>query len=82
VQGSGETELDRVLHSFGVKRIVVGHTPSLAGIVESENGRLWQIDSGNSRAYSGTLTWLEIIGDRVVAHRVPRPTGPSWSAAP
>jgi hypothetical protein len=76
-----DQEIDLVLKNFGVKRIVVGHTPSLAGIIASDNGRLWRTDSGISRAFGGKLTYLEIIGDRVTAHDVPRPPGKPWGNA-
>ena len=66
-------EIDLVIRAYGVKRIVVGHTPSLKGIIADQGGKLWRIDSGNSRFYGGTPSWLEIVGDKVVAHTVPRP---------
>lgn len=68
-----DQEIDLVLNAYGVKRIVVGHTPSLKGIVSTADGKLWRADSGNSRAYGGVPSYLEISGDRVVAHPVPRP---------
>jgi hypothetical protein len=68
-----EEELAAVLAATGAKRIVVGHTPSLAGIVVANGGRLVRIDSGISRHYGGPLSWLEIVGDRVAARTVPRP---------
>jgi hypothetical protein len=67
-------ELRQVLAATGAKRIVVGHTPSLKGIVVDHDGRLVRIDSGISRHYRGPLTFLEIIGDRLVPHTVPRPS--------
>jgi len=73
-----DQEIDLVLRSFGVKRIVVGHTPSLSGILSASSGHLWRADSGNSRAYGGTLSYLEIVGDRVTAHSVTRPAGGAW----
>ena len=73
-----EQEIDLICRSFGVERIVVGHTPSLSGIVAADQGKLWRADSGNSRAYGGTPSWLEIIGDRVAAKSVARPAGASW----
>jgi len=73
-----DQEIELVCRSFGVKRIVVGHTPSLSGIVPEDEGQLWRADSGNSRAYGGTPSYLEIIGDRAVAHSVARPAGASW----
>jgi len=77
-----DQEIDLVLRSYGVKRIVVGHTPSLQGIIPTDNGRLWRADSGISRAFGGKLTYLEIIGDKVTAHDVPRPPGKAWGNAP
>lgn len=76
-----DQEIDLVLKSYGVKRIVVGHTPSRDGIISALNGRLWRADSAISRAYGGTLSFLEIIGDRVTAHKVPRPPGAAWGQA-
>lgn len=76
-----DQEIDLVLKSQEVKRIVVAHTPSLSGIVSATGGRLWRVDSGNSRAYGGSPSYLEIVGDRVTAHPVQRPAGPSWGAA-
>jgi len=73
-----DQEVDLVLKNFGVARIVVGHTPALEGIVEGQGGKLWRIDSANSRAYGGTPSYLEIIGDQVTAHKVTRPPGPTW----
>ena len=72
-------EVDQVLLNYGVKRIVVGHTPTRGGIVEGLGGKLWRTDSAISRAYEGTLTYLEIVGDQVTAHKVPRPASKPWS---
>ncbi|MCL6699780.1 metallophosphoesterase [Sphingomonas sp. NSE70-1] len=72
-------EIDMVLRNYGVKRIVVGHTPTREGIIEGAGGKLWRTDSAISRAYGGKLTYLEIIGDRVTAHEVPRPASKPWS---
>ena len=49
--------------AFGARRLVVGHTPNLAGIAVSHGGKLVRIDSGNSRYYKGQPSWLEINGD-------------------
>ena len=75
-----DLEIGLALKSFGVKRIVVGHTPAREGIIEAGGGKLWRIDSAISRAYGGTPAYLEIVGDRVTAHKVPRPAGKSWGA--
>jgi hypothetical protein len=67
-----DQELDLVLTGFGVRRLVVGHTPNLAGIAISHGGKLVRIDSGNSLYYDGQLSWLEIEGDEVTPHAVAR----------
>jgi len=68
-----EEELDQVLAAYQAKRIIVGHTPSRSGIRIDHGGRLARIDSGNSRYYGGPLSWLEIVGDRLIPHKVARP---------
>jgi hypothetical protein len=69
---SMEEEVKTVLAAYGARRIVVGHTPSVSGIQLAYGGRLVLIDSGNARYYRGTPSYLEIIGDRLVPHVVPR----------
>jgi hypothetical protein len=69
---SPDQELASVLTAYGAQRLVIGHTPSLKGIIISPDGRLTRVDTGNSRHYGGPLSWLEILGDRMVAHVVPR----------
>ena len=66
-------ELDEVLRITGARRLVVGHTPSRQGIVIAHAGRLVRVDSAISRAYGGTLSWLEIEGDRLVPRTTERP---------
>lgn len=73
-----DQEIDLVLTNYKVARIVVGHTPSREGILERASGKLWRIDSAISRAYEGKPTYLEIVGNRVQAHDVPRPAGKAW----
>lgn len=73
-----EQEIDLVLRNYGAKRIVVAHTPSRQGIVSAADGRLWRVDSAISRAYGGTPSYLEIVGQKVTAHSVPRPAGKDW----
>ena len=65
-------ELDMVLAAFGAQRLVVGHTPNLAGIAIAHGGKLVRIDTGNSLTYKGQPSWLEIAGDRVTPHAVAR----------
>lgn len=67
-----EQELASVLAAHGARRMVIGHTPSLAGIEISHGGRLVRIDTGISRYYGGRLGFLEIVGDRLVPHSVER----------
>ncbi|HEY6661480.1 MAG TPA: metallophosphoesterase [Sphingomicrobium sp.] len=72
IASTPEQELTTVLAAYGARRIVVGHTPKLSGIAQRSGGRLIQVDTGISRFYGGPLTWLEIAGDRVTPHTVPR----------
>ena len=69
-----EEELATVLDAYGAKRIVVGHTPNRSGIQLLYGGRLVTIDSGNARYYRGTPSYLEIVGDRLIPHKVARST--------
>jgi len=75
-----EQEIDLALKNFGVKRLVVAHTPSRQGIISGAGGKLWRIDSAISRHYGGTPAYLEIVGDKVTTHNVPRPAGKQWGA--
>jgi calcineurin-like phosphoesterase family protein len=68
-----DQELTTVLAAYGAKRLVIGHTPLLSGIAISNGGRLARIDTGISRHYGGQLSWLEIVGDKVIPHNVGRP---------
>lgn len=75
-----DQEIDLALKNYAVKRIVVAHTPSRSGIIAGAGGKLWRVDSAISRAYGGTPAYLEIVGDRVAPHTVPRPAGKQWGA--
>jgi hypothetical protein len=68
-----DQELDVVLSAYGAERMVIAHTPDLKGIEILNGGRLARIDTGISRFYGGSLTWLEIIGKTMVPHVVGRP---------
>lgn len=57
--------LETALKSFGVARIVVGHTPTKAPIQPKLNGRLIDIDTGMSRVFGGPKDCLVIEGDRL-----------------
>jgi hypothetical protein len=67
-----EQELGAVLAAYGAKRLVIGHTPNLGGIVISPDGRLARIDTGMTRYYGGPVSWLEILGERMIPHTVRR----------
>ena len=70
--GTVSEELSTVLAAYHAKRIVIGHTPSLQGIQITNGGELARIDTGMSRVYGGPLTWLEIVGDKMIPHTVRR----------
>lgn len=74
--GSGNpdpaAELKTVLSAYGAKRLVVAHTPNLAGILILREGTLARVDTGISRYYGGKLSWLEIIGETMTPHEVAR----------
>lgn len=63
-----QDELAAVLAYHGANRLVVGHTPAITGITASLGGRLVQIDTGISAHYGGPASYLEIIGNRLIAH--------------
>jgi hypothetical protein len=71
-----DEELATVLRSTGARRIVIAHTPRLAGIEISHDGRLVRIDTGISRFYGGKLSYLEIIGSQLVPHDFDRSASP------
>ena len=67
-----DNELASALAGQGAKRMVIGHTPRLAGVGILHNGTLVQIDTGISRYYHGALGWLEILGDKLIPHAASR----------
>jgi hypothetical protein len=70
-----EEELAAALQGHGAQRMVIGHTPSLNGILVLHAGRLVRIDTGISRHYGGKLSYLEIANGTAVPHVVARPAG-------
>ena len=62
---SAEKELEEVLKTLKVKRMVVGHTPQLRGInafVTDEGYEVWRTDTGmSSGMMSGPLEVLEVL---------------------
>ena len=71
-----DDELAIALRATGARRMVIAHTPNLAGIVISNGGRLARIDTGISRFYGGKLSYLEIVGDRLTPHNFDRSRPP------
>ena len=67
-----EAEIDLVLKAYGARRIVIAHTPILSGIAVTHGGKLIRIDTGISKYYGGTLSYLEINGDQVTPRTVSR----------
>ncbi len=76
-----EAELDNVLRAYNASRIVVGHTPQLAGIQIRYGDRLALIDTGISSYYGGKLSWLEIIDGKMIPHDIARPAAAPAAAA-
>jgi hypothetical protein len=73
-----DNELAAAFRSTGGRRMVIAHTPRLAGIEISHGGQLVRIDTGISRYYGGKLSYLEIKGDQIVPYNFDR----SPAAAP
>jgi hypothetical protein len=67
-----DQELATVLAAYGAQRLVVAHTPNITGIRILDNGQLADIDTGISRFYGGPLSWLEISGQQMIPHSIPR----------
>ena len=62
--------VERILAAFGVKRIVIGHTPAPGLIVPRFGGRVILSDVGLSSHYGGNLACLEIRKGKAFAiHR-------------
>jgi hypothetical protein len=55
-----------IIKKLGVKRIIVGHTPKPEVEALYEN-QVFAIDTGNSKFYGGTLSWVEIVNDQTPA---------------
>ena len=65
-----EAHVNQVLAAYGVKRIVIGHTPTAGAVVPRFDGKVVQIDVGLSAVYGGHRACLLWEGDRVYAvHR-------------
>jgi hypothetical protein len=65
----GAADIADALEAFGVKRLVIGHTPSLEGVRTLYDDRVYVIDTGISAAYGGVRDYIEIREDAVVVRR-------------
>ncbi len=57
--------LANTLESLSAKRMVVAHTPQLAGITSACDDKVWRIDTGMASFYQGPTEVLEIKADQV-----------------
>ncbi|MDZ7627368.1 MAG: metallophosphoesterase [Parvularculaceae bacterium] len=65
---SGEADLAAALAAYSVKRIVIGHTPQVKGVRALYGGRVIAADTGASRYYGGTRSFVRIDDSGVVAN--------------
>lgn len=65
---AGAAEVAAAIAAFRVKRIVIGHTPSLTGIKALYGGTVVAIDTGASASYGGKRSFLRIDASGVVAN--------------
>lgn len=64
---AGETDLSAALAAYDVKRVVIGHTPQLEGVRTLYGGRVIAADTGASKAYGGTRSFVRIDATGVYA---------------
>jgi hypothetical protein len=76
VEAPVEEQLNNLLAAYGANRIVIGHTPILSGIAMLYGARLIRIDTGISRVYGGTVSYLDILEGTPIAHAVERSQSP------
>lgn len=65
---AGEADLAAALAAYGVKRIVIGHTPQVKGVRSLYGGRVIAVDTGASAYYGGTRSFLRIDESGLVAN--------------
>ncbi len=63
----GRIDVEAALDAYDVDRIVIGHTPQKSGIRTFYGGRVVAIDTGISRHYGGTRSYLRIEGKEFIA---------------
>jgi len=62
--------LDAALESYGVERIVIGHTPTMGTVIPRFGGKVVMIDVGLAQHYGGRLACLVIEnGEAYTLHR-------------
>ena len=52
------------LAALGARRMIVAHTPQLAGITRACDGAVWRVDTGLAAYYGGPIEVLELLPDR------------------
>lgn len=62
---TGAAEVASALDAYGVVRIVIGHTPQLDGVKALYGGKVIAADTGASKAYGGTRSFVRIDADGV-----------------
>lgn len=65
---AGEADLLAALAAYGVKRIVIGHTPQVKGVNALYGGRVIAADTGASQYYGGTRSFVRISDGGVIAN--------------
>lgn len=63
----GLAEVEAAFAAYGVERLVVGHTPSLAGVATAYEGKVIIIDTGAADYYGGTRSFLRIEAGCIAA---------------
>jgi len=74
-----EAHVDQVLANYGIKRIVIGHTPTAGAVIPRYGGKVIVIDVGLTAVFGGNRACLVVERDGLYAiHRgqkIPLPTG-------
>ncbi len=65
---AGEADLVAALAAYGVTRIVIGHTPQIKGVRTLYGGRVVAADTGASKYYGGTRSFVRIDANGIVAN--------------
>lgn len=65
---AGEADVAAALAAYSAKRIVIGHTPQLQGVKSLYGGRVIAADTGASKAYGGTRSFVRIDSGGVAAN--------------